>query len=271
MDPIIFHILEVFSFCLGAVVASFLNVVIYRVPNGMSIVKPASHCPKCKTPIKWYHNIPIFAWLYLRGKCAYCKAPFSPRYALVELLGGIVFLMAFEEFGADYAFTLPFVWIWLSLMIVGTFIDFDHKLIPDFVTVGGMLLGIIMGGLASLFTYDSYWILSSLAGMGLGFGLFWIIRFIGGIVFKREAMGLGDVFLMGAVGAMTGWRGVVTTLMISSISGSIVGLGLIGLNKAKIGKFIEIPFGPYICFGCFVYIFWGGALVDWYLKLLGVQ
>lgn len=269
MDPTINHILEVFSFCLGAVVASFLNVVIYRVPNGMSIVKPASHCPKCKTPIKWYHNIPIFAWLFLRGKCAYCKAPISPRYALVELLGGIVFLMAFHDVGVSFA--LPFVWIWLSLMIVGTFIDFDHKLLPDFVTVGGMILGVAMNGMSTSITGDLYWILNSLSGLGLGFGLFWLIRFIGGKVFGREAMGLGDVFLMGAVGAMTGWVGVLATLMISSISGSIVGLALIGLRKSRIGKFIEIPFGPYICLGCFVFIFWGGPIVTWYLRLLGVQ
>lgn len=268
MDHTIYRILEVFSFCLGAVVASFLNVVIYRVPEGMSIVKPASHCPKCNTPIKWYHNIPILAWLYLRGKCAYCKAPFSPRYALVELLGGIVFLMSFKEVGLT--FMLPFVWIWLSLMIVGTFIDFDHKLLPDFVTVGGMILGVAMNGLATSLTGDAYWILNSLIGLGLGFGLFWLIRFIGGKVFGREAMGLGDVFLMGAVGAMTGWVGVLATMMLSSISGSIIGIALVGLKRAKIGKMIEIPFGPYICLGCFIYMFWGNSIVNWYLRLLGV-
>lgn len=261
-------IFEVFSFCLGAVIASFLNVVIYRVPAGLSIVKPASHCPKCKTPIKWYHNIPILAWLYLRGKCAYCKTPISPRYAIIELFGGVLFWMAARHF--SLSIELPFIWIWLSLMIVGSFIDFDHKLLPDFVTVGGMILGVILGAILSLLTWHWFYLAWSLSGLVLGFGGLWLVRFIGSKAFGREAMGLGDVFLMGAVGAVSGPIGVVMALILSSLLGSAVGLTMMALSKAKFGKFVEIPYGPYICLGSLAYIFYGPEIIAWYLKILGV-
>ena len=269
-------ILGAFSFGLGACIASFLNVVIWRVPRGESIVSPPSHCPKCNAAIKWYQNIPILSWLALRGKCANCKAPISPRYILIEALGGLLFLAAFREYGLTI--DTPVMWIWISLMIVGSMIDFDHKLLPDFVTVGGMVLGVgfvmvkvalaalCMGGFDLALASP---VLVSMIGLVFGFGLLWLIRWLGSKAFKREAMGLGDVFLMGAVGALFGPVAVLVTLILSSVFGSVVGLSMVALSKTKFGRFVEIPYGPYICMGCLAWMFYGPELVNWYLRLLG--
>ena len=279
MDGLNF-ILGCFSFGLGACIASFLNVVIWRVPRGESIVSPPSHCPKCNASIKWYQNIPILSWLALRGKCANCKAPISPRYILIELLGGVLFLAAFWKYGtngglASAALNTLVAWIWIALMIVGSMIDFDHKLLPDFVTVGGMILGLLFHGLISIaqFLHDSnirlfdYSIIQSVCGLIFGFGLLWLIRFLGSKAFKREAMGLGDVFLMGAVGALFGPVAVLVTLILSSVFGSVVGLSMVALSKTKFGKFVEIPYGPYICMGCLAWMFYGPELVNWYVGM----
>jgi len=266
-----------FSFGLGACIASFLNVVIWRVPRGESIVSPPSHCPKCGASIRWWQNIPILSWLALGGKCANCRAAISPRYILIELLGGVLFLAAFLhmlKFGLPLHFLVVY-WIWIALMIVGSFIDFDHQLLPDFVTVGGMALGLVANAYDSFFFWGKiYWenyLLYCVGGLALGFGLLWLIRFLGTKAFKREAMGMGDVFLMGAVGALFGPVAVLFTLMTSAVAGSIVGIGMILLSKAKLGKFVAIPFGPYICLGCLAWMFCGPEAVAWYLKLLGVN
>ena len=279
MDIYLFYVICGFTFWLGACIASFLNVVIWRVPRGESIVSPPSHCPKCNAAIKWYQNIPILSWLALRGKCANCKEPISPRYIIVEAIGGVLFLSVFIQtqgvFAADRGLLPPFamlsivvMWIWVSLMIVGSMIDYDHKLLPDFVTVGGMVLGVVYGGIDSLLWGSWLFLLNSLGGLAFGFGLLWLIRWLGSKVFKREAMGMGDVFLMGAVGALFGPVAVIVTLILSSVFGSVVGVGMIALSKTKFGRFVEIPYGPYICMGCLVWMFYGPKLVNWYLALL---
>ena len=289
------YIFAFFSFWTGACIASFLNVVIWRVPRGESIVSPGSHCPKCGAAIKWYQNIPILSWLALRGKCANCREPISPRYILIEALGGALFLAAFlhllaasgsaqNVLGVDWL-TLAVWWIWIALMIVGSMIDFDHKLLPDFVTVGGMILGVgravakvclgasasaqnAAGGFAAAVWAQKAIMINSLAGLAFGFGLLWLVRWLGSKAFGREAMGMGDVFLMGAIGALFGPAAVLVALILSSVFGSVVGLGLIALSKTKFGRFLEIPYGPYICMGCLVWMFYGEALVKWYLHLL---
>ena len=276
-------ILAFFSFWLGACIASFLNVVIWRVPRGESIVSPPSHCPKCNAPIKWWQNIPILSWLALRGKCANCRAAISPRYIGVELLGGVLFLAAFAKYcPVDPFYWTPTVaallvaWIWIALMVVGSFIDFDHQLLPDFVTVGGMVLGIAWALVKAMFVYVGVgWgsgvfmpVASSILGLVFGFGLLWLVRWLGSKAFRREAMGMGDVFLMGAVGALFGPVAVVFTLILSSVFGSVFGVALILLSKAKLGRFVAIPYGPYICMGCLAWMFWGPRLVHWYLSLM---
>lgn len=266
MDTALWEILSVFSFMMGACIASFLNVVIWRVPRDESIVRPPSHCPKCNAAIRWYQNIPILSWLALRGKCANCKAPISPRYVLVELLGGVLFLAVFWKFGLS-GFLVPVMWLWVSLMIVGSFIDFDHQLLPDFVTVGGMVLGVVLAGVESLLRHSAEPIFWSVGGLAFGFGLLWLIRFFGSKAFRREAMGLGDVFLMGAVGAIFGPLAVLVTLILSSVFGSLVGVVLILMNRVRLGRMVEIPYGPYICMGCLAWMFYGPELVGIYLNL----
>lgn len=272
-------ILSAFSFMMGACIASFLNVVIWRVPRGESIVSPPSHCPKCGAEIRWWQNLPILSWLALRGRCAKCRAPISPRYIVVETIGGVLFLAAFWRFGAF----APFMWVWLALMIAGSFIDFDHQLLPDFVTVGGMVYGVLLS-LASWLVAPCLRVpalplypalqpfaeppLNSLVGLVFGFGLLWLVRFLGTKAFKREAMGMGDVFLMGAVGALFGPVAVLMTLVLSSLFGSVVGIALMLAAKVRIGRFVAIPYGPYICLGCLAWMFRGPELVSWYVSLV---
>ena len=266
-------ILAFFSFWLGACIASFLNVVIWRAPRGESIVSPPSHCPKCNSPIKWYQNIPILSWLALRGKCANCHAAISPRYICVELLGGLLFLAVFIHATALSlpVYVIPVYWIWVSLMIAGSFIDFDHQLLPDFTTVGGMVLGVAVA-IFEACQLRNWWVLAySVGGLVFGFGLLWLVRWLGSKAFKREAMGMGDVFLMGAVGALFGPVAVLVTLILSSVFGSIVGVALILLSKTKLGGFTPIPYGPYICMGCLAWMFYGPQLVDWYMNLVRIQ
>ena len=276
MDSELKTILCVFAFGLGASIASFLNVVAWRVPRGESIVRPPSHCPKCNAPIRWWQNIPILSWLALRGKCASCRAPISPRYIVVETIGGLLFLAVAWKF-LPVVSAVVLLWIWVSLMLVGSVIDFDHKLLPDFVTVGGMVLGLIYAvaksavnmvygaGLAGCMPL--FW---SVSGLVFGFGLLMFIRTVGTKAFKREAMGMGDVFLMGAVGALFGPVAVLFTLIVSSVLGSIAGLSLVALAKTKFGRFLEIPYGPYICAACLVWIFFGPEIVNWYLSVMGL-
>ena len=278
MDPELKTILCVFAFGLGASIASFLNVVAWRVPRGESIVRPPSHCPKCNAPIRWWQNIPILSWLALRGKCASCRAPISPRYIIVETIGGLLFLAVAWVFLPSVSEVL-FLWIWCSLMLVGSVIDFDHKLLPDFVTVGGMVLGVAkaLADSALMLVYGvdrvAAWLMPvawSLSGLVFGFGLLWLVRFIGSKAFKREAMGMGDVFLMGAVGALFGPVAVLFTLIVSSVLGSVAGLSLVALAKTKFGRFLEIPYGPYICVACAVWMFFGPEIVNWYLSVMGL-
>ena len=271
----IVNILAFFSFWLGACVASFLNVVAWRLPRGESIVSPPSHCPKCNAPIKWWQNVPIVSWLALRGRCANCREPISPRYIVVETVGGFLFLAVFWRVLASAqtvhwpsVVTLVAMWVWVSMMLVGSVIDFDHKLLPDFVTVGGMALGIAHGAFHSIILHSPFSIFHSIAGLAFGFGLLWLVRFFGSKAFKREAMGMGDVFLMGAVGALFGPVAVLVTLILSSVFGSIVGLSAVALSKTRLGRFTEIPYGPYICLGCFVWMFWGPELVNAYMEVI---
>lgn len=267
-------VVSFFVFWIGACIASFLNVVIWRVPRGESIVSPPSHCPKCQSQIRWYQNIPVLSWLALRGRCAACKTPISPRYILIELLGGGLFLAVFLKLWTPQAplwlsvAHLAVLWIWVALMIVGSMIDFDHKLLPDFVTVGGMAMGVAYNAAVAGVCRWLPPLLVSLAGLAFGFCLLWLVRWLGSKAFRREAMGMGDVFLMGAVGALFGPVAVLVTLVLSSLLGSVVGLGMVALARTKFGRFVEIPFGPYICLGCLAWMFYGRELVGWYLNLL---
>ena len=267
-----------FSTLFGACVGSFLNVCIYRIPRDESVVTPRSHCPHCNALIPWHLNIPVVSWLCLRGKCASCKGPISFRYALVELLAAMLFLAVFMKWAAPAAMhmlpiahplVIPVYWLLLAGLILGTFVDFEHFIIPDSVTIGGMVAGPILSALVPALHGKAIWwegLTTSLIGLAVGFGLLNAVAWIGTKAFKKEAMGFGDVKLMGAIGAFLGWKAVLFTVFVSSLLGSVSGLLLIAFGGVKLQS--RIPFGPYISAAALIWVFWGPALFEMYVKLM---
>ncbi len=354
-----FHFWSVVFFTLGCIVGSFLNVCIHRLPLGQSIVSPPSHCPHCKYAIPWYLNIPLATWVYLGGKCRNCGAPIAIRYFLVELLTGLVFLACWLSFGR-HSLALALIYsCFLAGLIVATFIDYEHFIIPDELTFGGML-----AGFACSFFFPSLHSAGSLAdslkqsllGMGLGALLIYLILRAGKLVFgrerlklnpgdrivfgetslhvaqkeipyedvlyresdaivlhastvelvdrcyrdvrvrlsrdklevgeekfdpeqvpyleavsaevvlPREAMGLGDVKFMAAIGAFLGWQGVLFSLVVSSFIGSLVGITLVVTHRRGLSS--RLPYGPYIAMAAAIWLFAGPEILAWYRHLL---
>ena len=280
-----FCIFGLVSFAFGACIASFLNVCIWRLPREESVVRPASHCPNCNAPIRWYQNIPVLSYIALGGKCANCRKPISMRYAVVELLGGALFAMAYLQWampamlGSEPAMALkPVVslsavfasWVVISGLILGSFIDLDHFYLPDRVTIGGMLLGVPASVLIPELQLERTWldaICWSVAGMAFGFFFLWGMGWLFSKLFKKDALGFGDVKLMGAVGAFFGPTAVLFALIVSSIVGSVVGIALIVRGKAKLGGFTAVPYGPFIAVATLVWMFWGPQLVSVYIRM----
>jgi leader peptidase (prepilin peptidase)/N-methyltransferase len=358
-----FHFWSLCFFVLGCMTGSFLNVCIHRMPLGMSIITPRSHCPHCQYSIPWYLNIPLVTWLALRGRCKNCGAPISPRYFIVELLTGVAFLgcwLAFGDAGHPLA-SLPLALVYavfLAGLIVATFIDIEHLIIPDEITIGGMAAGFI----ASFFLPSLHGATTLKAGIGLGFigalagaGTVYTILRLGKwlfgrqrvklpvgtrivfgesavhlpdkdilyedlfyrktdvivlqartvelvdrgyqnvlvrlspfsleigeekfnpeevpyleavsteVVLPREAMGLGDVKFMGAIGAFIGWQGVLFTLTVSSMIGAFYGAAMVMLKKQEWSG--RLYFGPFIALAAAIWIFAGWPLVAWYQQL----
>ncbi len=267
-------------FLFGLVIGSFLNVCIVRLPRGRSIVNPPSHCPRCKEPIRFYDNIPIISFLLLRGKCRSCGEPISWRYPLVELMNGLLYVWTLRVFGPGGEAFL--VMVLSSALIVITFIDLDHQIIPDIITLPGILAGLTF---APFFMYPlgdtlPFRLGSLLPGSGpylIAFINSFIGMIIGGVpllaigwVWEKlrhvEAMGGGDVKLMGMVGSFLGWKGALLTIMLGALSGSVVGVLLIALKRHKMEK--VIPFGPFLATGALVSAFYGPDIISWYLGLI---
>jgi leader peptidase (prepilin peptidase) / N-methyltransferase len=258
------------SLAFGLCIGSFLNVCIYRIPNDLSIVRPRSFCPGCRAPITWYQNIPVLSYLVLRGRCQTCRMPISARYPLVELLTGALFVAVWNRFGLD-PLTLIF-WIMISGLIVATFVDFDHMIIPDSISIGGMVFGIIASVLVpTLHSTDVVKLALIQSGIGLiaGVGSLWLVAIIGRWVFKKDAMGLGDVKLLGAVGALLGLPGVVYTILISSIVGTIIGLTMIALGGHQWRS--RLPYGPYLAVAAVSWVLGGDQLWNIYIKFVTGQ
>lgn len=268
------------AFVFGLIVGSFLNVCIVRLPRGRSIVKPPSHCPRCKSSINFYDNIPIFSFFILRGKCRNCGEPISWRYPLVELLNGLLFVWTVCVFPLGGEALL--VMILCSALIVITFIDFDHQIIPDMITFPGMLVGLtfapffmsMLGDplpfhLERLMPHAGSYLtgfLNSIIGLFLGGFPLFAIGWIWEKLRHVEAMGGGDVKLMGMVGSFLGWKGALLTIMIGALTGSLVGILLIILKRHNSDK--VIPFGPFLAFGTLVTTFYGVDIISWYLGLI---
>ncbi len=250
---------EFIVFLFGAIFGSFANVVILRLPKGESIAFPGSHCQACKKPVKWYDNTPILAWFWLRGKCRYCKAPYSFRYVVVELITAIGFTVLFSKFGMSFAF-FEYTLFFFTLVIC-SFIDLDHMILPDIFTLSGIVIGLI----GSIFSSERT-VLESFLGVILGGGFLWAIAYVYFLIKKEEGMGGGDIKLLGWIGAVLGWQAVPFVIIVSSLIGSFVGIAF--AVKGKQGLKTAIPFGPFLAAAAILYIVGGQALGHWYLQLL---
>jgi len=243
---------------LGAVIGSFLNVCIYRIPRSMSIVFPGSQCPNCKASIPFYDNIPILSYLFLKGKCRFCHNPISLRYPIVEFINMFFYILLFYKFGASLA-TVVYC-IFVSLLIVISFIDLDFRIIPDSLSISG----IIMGFLSSFFL-DGMTPIQSLLGILIGGGFLFAVAVIYEKVTHKEGMGGGDIKLIAMIGAFTGWHGIPFVILASSFVGAALGIIYIIVEK-KDTKF-AIPFGPFLSLGAVLYIFIGPEIIQWYLSI----
>jgi len=246
------------AFILGAVVGSFLNVCICRLPRDESIVSPPSHCPNCSCGIRWYDNIPLISYLLLRGKCRGCGTRISPQYPLVELLNGLLTLALFLRFGPTFFFLVLF--LFCSALVVITFIDLEHQIIPDEISLPGILLGFLF----SFFLPGHTW-LNSLIGILLGGGSLLLIASGYHWLTGKEGMGGGDIKLLAMMGAFLGWKAIPFIIFASSLVGSVIGISLMFIKK-KDSK-LAIPFGPYLAFAAILYIFYGRPLIHWYLTI----
>ena len=218
-------IIYVFVFFFGAVVGSFLNVCIYRLPRGESIVFPGSHCPGCRRPIPWYLNIPFASYLALRGRCAYCKAKISFRYFAVEGLTALMFVAVYWRFKASPDF-LIYAALFSALIIV-SFIDIEHWIIPDELTIPGAVLGLLLSAAYPRFQGEAsrFWALGdSFFGMVFGFVSLYLLGVLGKIAYKKEAMGGGDLMLLMFIGAFLGWKLTVAAFFLAPVFGSLVGV-----------------------------------------------
>jgi leader peptidase (prepilin peptidase)/N-methyltransferase len=350
--PVPFHFWSLVFFVFGCMVGSFLNVCIHRMPLGMSVISPPSHCPHCQYSIPWYLNVPLVTWLWLRGRCRNCSAPISPRYFLVELLTGVTFLVCWLVFGHQSAALALIYALFLAGLIAATFIDFEHFIIPDEITIGGAVVGFFCSFLVPALhgeTSLTGGMKQSVLGILMGAGLIYAILRLGKLMFgrqtlelpgntrihfsetalhlpdkdipyeelfyrqsdviaiqaqtvelvdrcykdvrvrlspkrlligdeelnpeevphleavsaeivlPREAMGLGDVKFMAAIGAFLGWQAVIFSLVISSLIGALVGVALIVMRKREWSS--RLPYGPYIALAAVIWLFAGKRIL----------
>jgi len=244
-----------FVFTFGAIIGSFLNVCIARLPDGRSVVSPPSHCPKCQTYLSWYENVPILSYLVLGGRCRTCKIRISPIYPAVEVLTGALAVALFLRLGPTLAFAGYFAFA--AALVVITFIDLDHQIIPDVISLPGIVVGLAFSLVSPLVTpFDA--ILGVLAGGGVLLSVAWLYKTFRG----QEGMGGGDIKLLAMIGAFLGWQSIFVTLFVGSVIGSIIGV-VVMLYEGADTK-LAIPFGPFLAGGALVYLFWGERIIAFY-------
>jgi leader peptidase (prepilin peptidase) / N-methyltransferase len=262
-------------FIFGSITGSFLNVCIHRLPLEESIVFPGSHCPKCKKPIFWFDNIPLLSYILLLGKCRSCKEKISPRYFLVEFLTAAMFLLFYLNFGFSYKFFLYVIFV--CGLIISTFVDFSHRIIPDEISLGGLAVGLCLNALSGLslrpFAYNYQPLVNSLlgilAGGGIIFGTGWLFDLVyfkllrhPPIQGETESMGGGDVKLLAMIGAFLGWKAALITFFVAPFFGMSVGLVNMIVKKDHL-----IPYGPFLSLAALLAIFWQQKI----LRLLFLQ
>lgn len=246
----------IIAFLFGTIIGSFLNVCIYRIPKGESVIFPPSHCPNCKTPIKWHDNIPIISYLLLKGKCRNCGSPISKQYPTVELTTGLLTSLLVYKFGTSLS-TIYYAVFTYSLIVI-SLIDLKTMLVPVKLCYFTMLLGILLSPFIPQITFKD-----SLLGASFGAGIILFIIETYYILTGKEGMGYGDANIMAVVGAFLGWEKVLVTLFLSSLIGSILGIIYTKVKKGNLKT--AIPFGPFISLGAVATLFFGNKIINWYL------
>ena len=256
LNPAIVFIIFLFGLCIG----SFLNVCIYRLPASKTITDPPrSICPSCNRQIRYYDNIPILSYLWLKGRCRHCGTRIPFRYVVVELMTGVVAVGILFHFGLTLEGLIYFVFI--SSLIIMTFIDIDHRIIPDVITLPGILIGLI----ASL-ALPTVGFKDAVIGLLVGGGSLWLVAWVYYLLTRKDGMGGGDIKLLAMMGTIIGLKGVIFTIFVSSAVGTLVGVTLM-IIKGKDMKF-AVPFGPFLSIGAITYIFFGHEIIRAYFNLL---
>jgi len=242
----------------GALLGSFGNVIIYRWPKGLSVVSPRSACPHCSKVLSPWELIPIFSWIFLRGKCSACAAPISPRYPLVEMLMTFLFCLTYYRFG--WSWTSLELTLFIFAAVTASFIDLDHFLLPDVLTLSGIGIGL----LGAIFNPERQF-MGSLLGVLVGGGMLWAVAYFYYLYRKEEGMGGGDIKLLAWIGAVFGWKAIPFIVLVSSVLGTFGGIAA-GLKSNK-GMKAVIPFGPYLVVAALIYAFGAQSLAHTYLRL----
>ncbi len=254
--PLMEHwIFWLFIFILGSVVGSFLSVCIYRIPQRLSIVAPRSACPQCQATIAWYDNVPVWSFLWLRGRCRSCGARIPVRYPLIEVANGLGYLLIVWRFELTWT-SVVYAGL-VSVFLVVTWIDWDHQIIPDVITLPGIVAGVLCAGLV----LPTGWV-NSFLGILVGGGVLLVMAWASPFLFGKEGMGGGDIKFLAMVGAFLGWKAALLALMVASVFGAVIGVALLMAKVMEKGQYI--PFGPYLAFGAFVALLWGPELWNWY-------
>lgn len=241
----------------GLVVGSFLNVVIYRMPRMVAVSKGRSCCPSCDRQLRWFHNIPILSYLFLRGRCAFCSEPISVRYPLVELANSLLYLYCFSRFGFSWEFVI-FAYLSSALLAI-FFIDLEFQIIPDLITLPGIILG-----LAAAFVPGGLGIIGALVGLAAGGGSLYLIALLGDWLFKKESMGGGDIKMAAMLGAFLGWQKILLIFLSASIIGLVASIALMAFSE-KLRRTRLIPFGPFLATAAMLAIVYGQQIIDFYV------
>ena len=242
----------------GAVIGSFLNVCIHRLPLKQSLCWPGSLCPSCRQPISWYDNIPLLSYLWLKGRCRRCAGRISWRYPVVEALNAAGYGLIVWRYGLS-ATAAIYLLLWSTLLVI-SFIDMDHMIIPDRITIPGIALGLVVGTLV----LPKWW--DSLVGLLVGGGLLYFMAWVSPYVFGKEGMGGGDIKMLAMIGAFLGWKPAILTIFLGGVIGATVGLALMALRR--ITREAYLPFGPFLSLGAVVVMLYGQDILTWYGTLL---
>ncbi|MDF0553225.1 A24 family peptidase [Kamptonema sp. UHCC 0994] len=256
-------------FVLGASIGSFLNVVVYRLPAKLSVLWPPSRCPQCLHQLRLSENVPVFGWLWLRGRCKHCRSPISARYPIVEAAAGLMFLLVFWRFGITLE-TLSY-WTFFSWLLALSLIDLDTMTLPNALTRSGLVLGLVFQALNGLLpTFNlavgiDRLVLTGVIGAVVGLWLFDIIALAGSLAFGQTAMGAGDTKLAAMMGAWLGWKYLLLAGFLACAVGAFAGGGAIALGW--LGRRQQMPFGPFLALGAVLTALWGEMIISTYLRL----